>query len=278
VPTPTTAIKNQETPQPEVRMCNPRKVAIRTVERLSEAWTAELVGTATATADASAQARLTLPYGENLPSAFRAIFERRLASDPAWRYHEGVFRAELDHGHITYSPQTLELELFVELTEQVTAAGQATLQLSGEQRHTVDQEFVGEARTDSGARHLAERARDAALEGERDRLRHEARRARIRAGEDQANVTRAERMAQEDAARQLEIALGDRVSDLTAQARAELEIQRNEVLRLVNRVYAGALQEVMEAYARRQGAANIQSTERDGIIEISFELERAGSA
>jgi hypothetical protein len=257
-------------------MCNPRKVNIRTVVQLAEAWTAVLVGTAVVSTDTTAEATLTQPYGENLPPAFRVIFERRLGSDPAWSYREGVFRSELDSGYIAYDPQTGELEFSVCLTEQVSVEGRATVEVSGELRQTVDRDFEGTGRTDAEARTAADAASQDTVAQERTRLQAEARRARAQAGEDVANLSRAETLAREDAARRLEEALGSRAEELSEQARAELETRRNEYLRIVNRVYAGALQEVMEAFARRRGAFNIESSEQDGIIDISFELERAG--
>ena len=257
-------------------MCNPRRVKIHTVEQLAEAWTTVLVGAAVASGDATAEAFLTQPYGENLPPAFRVIFERRLASDPAWSYHEGVFRAEFDSGHITYDRETGELEFRVRLTERIEVGGEGRLEVRGKLESTLDEKFTGEGRNREIATEKARQASKTALDRERRRLRAEARAARRDAGEDAANVTRAERLAQEDAEQRLQEALGSRTEELSARAHAELEIRRNECLRLVNRVYAGALQEVMESFARQRGAFNFESSEHDGIIDISFELERAG--
>lgn len=254
-------------------MCNPRRVTIRTVEQLAEAWTAVLVAAAEATGEAAGEAVLTQPYGENLHPAFRAVFERRLGQHPAWSYRDGTYVAELEGGQIAYDTESGDLELLLRVTEQVTVRGRAEHQVSGTEVHVVDVAIEGVARTEEAARASSITQNRAVVNQEREQLRAQADRARVRATGTAEHVAVADALAQQDAQRRLEEQLSGTAEVLNDRARVLLEHRRDEYLRVVNQVYAATLQEVVVALAQRRGARNLASTEHDGVIDISFELE-----
>ena len=254
-------------------MCNPRRVTIRTVEQLAEAWTAVLVRVAEATGEAAGEATLSQPYGENLHPAFRTVFERRLGEDPAWRLRDGRYVTELEGGQIAYDPESGDLELSMRVTERITVEGRSEHQVSGVEVHRVDVSIERRARTTSDAREASIAAGQAVVAEERDRLRGQAQRAQARASTAAANVAMADALARQDAQRRLDGQLDDATAALNGRARRLLEERRDEYLQVVNRVYAATLQEVVVALARQRGARNLASTETDGVIDISFELE-----
>lgn len=253
-------------------MCNPRRITITTAQVLSQAWSRVFTGAFEGVGEAHGLATLTLPYGNGMPPALRALFAQRLGRDSGWRLRGGRYEADLADGTISYDPDTGELELTVRLSAEVAESVTGSFEVSGTVEGGVNRDFTGQARTDAAARVQAERAAASAVAAEQQRLDEAARRA-AEAVDEEVGARRAEAQARAQGRQRLEESIASRAAELDTEATALLEERRDMFLLLVNRVYAGAVQDALENFARRRGARNLQSSEDEGVIELSFEIE-----
>src|ERR1051326_4427295 len=113
-------------------MCNPRRVRVQAKRKITEAWRAEIEQAWTARGDVNSEARLTQLITDLLPEPARVAFEQAMRVAPDWAWDDGEYRRDVPGGHITYRPDTGELEITIKLSVAIEAVGSATLVASGE--------------------------------------------------------------------------------------------------------------------------------------------------
>lgn len=262
-------------------MCNPRRIKVKATRTLAEAWTAEINRAATARDTVTAEARLVQAIGDLLPPAAKTAFEAALRVDARWAQVDGEYRRAVPGGHITYRPETGELEIRIRLSTAVEEVATHTLIASGEITDEVTAEadsyfytdgFGGRTREVAfdEATQAAEAAADELAEKRAASLKQAAQDAAKHALSDRADE--AEELARLKAEEKLTLRVGEVRPDLDRKAEERLTAVRDEVLtgifELVARGYSAALQ----AYAAEHGE-NLSVTEEDGVIQIEFEVE-----
>lgn len=261
-------------------MCNPRRVRVEATKKIAEAWQAEITQAATARGDVNAEARLVQPISDLLPPPSRAAFEQAMAGSADWAEADGEYRRDVPGGYLAYRPATGELEIAIKLSEAIEAVGEATLVASGK----VVDEVVAEGEASwygnltgldkqAAERRAKEAAEQRAAELAADRaqvLKEQAAEAARHALSE--STGKAAEEAQRTADSRLALQAEQTQSMLDARAAAALETVHAETLKSVFQLVAAGYSGAIQAYAAEHGDA-LQVTERDGVIEIEFELE-----
>src|SRR5262245_49790456 len=140
-------------------MCNPRRVRVRVTEHVTEAWLAELTRTAQVRDRATAEARITQPFGSVLGEPARIAFERALGGDERWAWEDTGDRHSVDDGYVVYHRDTGELEMVAELSEvfeveeSVTRELRGTVQGAGSAEGTATYDtYIGQSEDDASRR------------------------------------------------------------------------------------------------------------------------------
>lgn len=257
-------------------MCNPRRIRVRATRELAEAWEQEVRRQVTRTGRAAGQAQVTESLADTVGGPTIAALANVLSRLDGWsEFPDGTFRHELDGGVISFDPSTLELAITATVAAEVSVTEVAAQSVEAQLSGGVEAEGEGVYYDDGWGGYTEETAqRDA-----EDNL--------TRAMED------AVRRRREQAAQQADAAAGDAV-ELEARARAdaafaaasaarEAELRRAASERLLavgaagralfNAALAEAYRDAILAYARSRRASNLHHIERDGVLDIEFELE-----
>lgn len=263
-------------------MCNPRRIKVRASRSLTEAWQAEITRTARLTETLSGEARIVEPLGARLPAPVRDRLIELLEADPMWRAVEDGYRYDVPGGHLTYYPDTGDLEVVANATAELTAEGIAARTRGGIAEGTAESEaevsfysdgYAGrnkaaaerEGETKAG-RHAEEEARkNLATQLEADRQAAEEALA--------AQATAVEQEALDDARRRIEEQRDTQQEELTAEAGRQVRRLQENYLRVINLPLTHAYRDVILERANQPDVRNLYHTEQDGIIEIQFEME-----
>jgi hypothetical protein len=257
-------------------MCNPRRIRVRATRELAEAWAQEVRRQATRTGSAAGEARVRESLADTVGGPTLTALTGVLGRLDGWtELDDGTFRHELDGGAIIFDPATRELEVTATVTAEVSVTEEASATVDAQVAETVEAEGVGVyyddgwgGRTEETAQRDAEANLTAAMEAALRRRREQATREADAAAGDAVQRAAAQRadaaFAAAAAAREDELrrAAAERLMTVGVQGRA-----------LFNAALADAYRDAILAYARSRRASNLHHSERDGVLDIEFELE-----
>jgi hypothetical protein len=257
-------------------MCNPRRIRVRATRELAEDWAQEVRRQVTRTGSAAGQARVRESLADTVGGPTLAALTDVLARQAGWtELPDGTFQHELDGGTISFDPATRELEITATVTAEVSVTGEASATVAARVSGTVEAEGEGVyyddgwgGRTEQTAQRDAERDLERSLAEVVQQRRDQARR--------EADATASDAVGREAAAR-AEAAFA------AVTAAREDELRRAAPHRLLavgaagrslfNAALAEAYRDAILAYARSRRASNLHHSERDGVLDIEFELE-----
>lgn len=262
-------------------MCNPRKIRVRASRRLAEAWQTEIARTAQVSETLTGEAHVVQPFGAALAAPVRDRFAELLAADPDWRETGDGFRHDLPNGYLLYRPETGELEITArvsgEITGQATAVRAATGVAEGEAEAEVEERYYGDGYRGNTRRKAEARGKQAAEHAAEERARQELAMSKAQSvAEAQRGLEEAGDEVEQEARDQAHRALLDRRDqrqrELDAEADRHAAERYDDYLRVVNQPLAHAYRDVLLERARRGDAQNLFYNERDGVIDIQFEI------
>lgn len=258
-------------------MCNPRRIRVQATRRIAEAWQAEIEQAATAHGDVTSEARLVQSIGDLLPPRARTAFEQAMRSAPDWEQADGEYRRTVPGGHISYRPETGELEIVIRLSVAIEEVATATLVESGEVTDEVTANASSVYYGNSNAKYARQRAQetaDAQVEEMAARrtaaLKHQAEEAARHALNERTGE--AAEQARRTAEERLTTRAEEMRPDLDQQAGDRLQAVREETLKGIFQLVAAGYSAALQAYAAENGE-NLQVSEEDGVISIQFEVE-----
>jgi len=257
-------------------MCNPRRVRVRATRELAEAWGQEVRRQATRAGHAVGEARVRESLADSVGGPTLAALTDVLERADGWvELPDGTFSYELEGGVLTFDPATRELEITARVSAEVSVTEQASATVDAHLSGTVEVAGEGVYYDDGWGGYTAQTA-------QRDAEQHAS-----------AAMDRALRQRREQASREADVAAGDSV-EREAAARAEAAFaaataRRGDELRraaadrltaigvqaraLFNAALAEAYRDAILAYARSRRASNLHHSEREGVLDIEFELE-----
>ena len=262
-------------------MCNPRRIRVQATRKIAEAWRAEIEQAATATDDVASEARLAQSITDLLPPQARQAFEQAMQVSADWEWVDGQYRRTVPGGHITYQPDSGELEIVIRLEVAIEAVGTATLIAQGEVTDEVEAEATSTYYTDGYAgrtKAFAARQAKEAADAKAEKLAEERREALKAQAEESARhelnqrTEEAAAEARRSAERQLTLQAAELRSDLDQRASQQLEAVQSETLKGIFQLVAAGYSSALQAYALENGD-NLQVSEEDGVIQIQFEVE-----
>ena len=262
-------------------MCNPRRIQVRASRRLAEAWRAEIARTAQVSETLTGEAHIVEPLGAGLAAPVRQRFEELLAEAPGWRLTDDGYRHQLPGGYMLYRPDTGELEIVARVTGEVTGEGTAMREATGVAEGAADAEVTETYYTDGWAgrtKKAAEARGQATAEQAAEQCARQELAARMaeslaeaeRSLEDMG--TEVEEEAREQARRSLAEQRAQRQEELADAARRRAEQIHGDYLRVINLPLTYAYRDVLLARAGQADAQNLYYEERDGVIDIQFEI------
>jgi hypothetical protein len=255
-------------------MCNPRRIRVSATRHLAEEWERQIERVVERSEEVLGEARV----GENLAATLGRptliALERVLDRSAGWRLHGDVYRFELDGGHVAYHLQTHELEIVAEVRDRIAATGRAATNVRG----TISADLAGTGEGvyyDDGWGNLtaddARREAQRNLEADLDRA-VEARRLQAYAAAEREHRDELDAQARREADTFLARERTVRSAELRRRA-AELITAVGAAGRATfHTALAEAYRDAILAYARVRGAANVVCTERDGVVDIQFEI------
>ncbi|GAA1392541.1 hypothetical protein GCM10009639_24350 [Kitasatospora putterlickiae] len=255
-------------------MCNPRRIRVRATRELALAWEEEVRRTVVRRGEVVGEARITESLRGTVGAPTLAALPRAFAGSPGWRETDEGYRHPVGGGYVLYRPDTAELEIVATASAVVESVGEASRAVSGEVRDTFEAQGEGVWYDDEPGLTQARARRQAQADAEL-RLRQAGER-RIREEVERAG----ERLAAE-----LDAAAGSAADAAYARATAEREarLRSDAATRLAavgvaarnlfHEVLAVAYRDALLAFARSRGAEGIRCSERDGVLEIEFELD-----
>jgi len=256
-------------------MCNPRRVRVQATRQLTQTWEQEVRRRVTATGMAVGEARTREPLGSNLGAPVIAALTAVLSRAAGWEWRDEAFRHSLAGGELSYHPDVRVLEIVAHATEQVSATGTATALARGEVDEAITAEGAGTyyddrwgGTTEQTARDDAQRAAEAALDAvARQRIEQE------RAAADRAEGADVERLAAGRARQEVAQLTQRRGAELRAAAAARLTQVGVQGRNIFHLALAEAYRDAILAYARSRQAQGLTMSERDGVLDIEFEME-----
>jgi hypothetical protein len=249
---------------------------VRATRELAEAWAQEVRRQATRAGRAVGEARVRESLADSVGGPTLAALTDVLARTSGWtELPDGTFARELAGGTLTFDPDTRELEITASVSAEVSVTEEAATTVDARVSETVEAEGEGiyyddgwGGRTERTAQREAERNASIAIEEALRRRREQAsREAEAAAGDavEREAAARAEAAFTAAAARredELRRMAADRLTAVGVEARA-----------LFNAALAEAYRDAILAYARSRRASNLHHSEREGVLDIEFELE-----
>ncbi|MGW4064342.1 hypothetical protein ACWEGE_39065 [Amycolatopsis sp. NPDC004747] len=263
-------------------MCNPRKVKVEATRKIAEAWQAEINRAATARGSVTSEARLTQSIADLLPPRARVAFEQAMRSSPDWEQAGDEYRMAVPGGVVVYRPDSGELEIAVQLSAAIEAAGTATLSVSGQVEDEISAEATVSYYDDGYAgrdKRTAQREAQLAADAELAKLAPKRLAALKREAEEAARHELDQRgdeamaEAKRSAEHQLTLRATELQNPLDLQAGQRLEEVQEETLKGIFQLVAAGYSAALQEYAAQHGE-NLQVSEEEGVIAIEFELER----
>jgi hypothetical protein len=262
-------------------MCNPRRIKIRASRRLAEAWRTEITRTALVSETVTGEAHIVEPLGTGLAAPVRERFEELLADTPGWRDTGEGYRYELPGGYLLYRPDSGELEIVANISDELTAEGTAARAATGVAEGTANAEVIESFYDDGYMGHTKKKAEErghAAAEQAADTRAREELAARMAKSlaEAEHSLEEAGTEVEEEARAQARLSLaeqrGQRQQELEEAARRRAAVFHGDYLRVVNLPLTYAYRDVLLARARQNDVQNLYYEEHDGVIDIQFEM------
>ncbi|MGK7877961.1 MAG: molecular chaperone DnaJ [Xenococcaceae cyanobacterium] len=256
-------------------MCNPRRIRVTATRQLDRAWQREVSRTVQLHEQVIGEARVRQPLDSTLGvPALRALESALAADESGWTEVEEGYRYEVEGGYVTYLIDDQVLEIVAVLEDEVHSSGKETRQLEGVVRTEISAEGEGKYYDDGWGgrtREVAEKEAQTAAQRELDEVAGSQIEQATREAEAQASeeIESAARAQAED---QLQQIAAERRAVLSEQARQHLDTVGLRCRQAFHRVLAQAYRDAILAYARRNGAENIQCSEEENIVEIEFSL------
>ncbi len=256
-------------------MCNPRRIRVTATRQLNQAWEREVSRTVELQQQVIGEARVRQPLDATLgPPALRALEFALAADDSGWRKVEEGYRYDVEGGYVIYLVDEQALEIVATLPDEVKFSAQARTRLEGTVNTEISAEGEGRYYDDGWGGRTKKVAEQKAQEAAQQKL-DEITRAQIERAENEAEAQAAmdiEAEARTQAQTQLQQRAAQRQEELSAQARQHLDTVGVRCRQAFHQVLARGYRDAILAYARRNGADNIQCNEDGNIMEIEFNL------
>ncbi|OUL34964.1 hypothetical protein BV372_12720 [Nostoc sp. T09] len=256
-------------------MCNPRRIRVTATRQLNEAWQREVSRTVELQEQVIGEARVRQPLDSTLGTpALRALESALAAEDSGWREVEAGYRYDVEGGYAIYLVEERALEIVATLEDQIQISAQETRQITGAINTELAAEGEGRYYDDGWGGWTEELAQQQAQTAAQQKLDQIAR-AEIEQAQNQAEATAAadiEAAARTQAQIQLQQLAAERQAALSSQARQHLDTIGLQCRQAFHRILARGYRDAILAYARRNGAENIQFSEDNNIIDIEFTL------
>jgi hypothetical protein len=256
-------------------MCNPRRVHVTASRQLVEAWEHEIRRVITRSGNVTGEARSREPLDASIGAPTLALLERVLEAAEGWERDGDAYTHELDGGYVTYHADTQELEIVARVTEEVTADGSSSATMRGDLDQQVEVNGVGVYYDDNWGGITEEDARAAAGRDAEQRL-DAARRdlmAAARTEVERAHGAAVEAAASAEAEAELARRSEARAEQLRVDAARRLTAVGIQGRNTFHQALANAYRDAILAYAQSRHAEGISCIERDGVMEIEFELQ-----
>ena len=254
-------------------MGNPRRIQVRALRELAEAWEQAIRRYVTSDGDAVAAVRILEPLKSSIGSPTLIALTAALSRAEGWEQDaDGVFRYELTGGYIAFDPASCELEIVAQLAADVQAEGEAGTTVSGPVEDDVEAEAVGRYYDDGwGGRTESTGRQDAATNADRELAQARAEwLARARAKEEAEAAGTAQARAEEAAQAALSDAMAARRAELERQAVHQLTAVGEQGRATFQQVVALAYRDAMLAYARSRHAQGVRVSDSGGVLDIEF--------
>ena len=256
-------------------MCNPRRIRVTATRQLNEAWEREVSRTVELQGQITGEARVRQPLDSTLGKpALRALESALATENSGWTEVEEGYRHDVEGGYVIYLVDEQALEIVATLSDDIQVSAQASRTLEGSVNTELSTEAEGRYYDDGwGGRtqEVAEKEAQTAAERELD----EIARSQIEQAANQSEAQAAadiEAAARNQAQIQLQQQATQRQADLSTQAREHLDTVGVRCRQAFHRILASAYRDAILAYARRNGADNIQCSKDGNIIDIEFNL------
>ncbi|AOY84458.2 hypothetical protein BJP36_01335 [Moorena producens JHB] len=258
-------------------MCNPRRIRVTATRQLNQAWQREVSRTIELREQVRGEARIRQALDSTLGKpALRALEAALAAPDSGWSEVEEGYRYDVEGGYVTYLIDQQALEIVAILEDEVQASGQGSRILEGLIHREISAEAEGKYYDDGwggNTKEVAQEQAKAAAEREIDQIaRSEIEQAGTQAEEHSAEEIEAEARTQAEG--RLQQLAANRQAVLSQQARQNLDTVGLRCRQAFHQVLATAYRDAILAYARRNGAENIQCSEEGNVVEIEFNLQR----
>ena len=256
-------------------MCNPRRIRVTATRQLNQAWEREVSRTVELNQQVIGEARVRQPLDATLGTpALRALESALAADDSGWREVEEGYRYDVEGGYVIYLLEERALEIVATLQDEVQTSAQATRRLEGIVDTEISAEGEGRYYDDGWGGRTKKLAEQKAQEAARQKLDNITRTQIEQAESEAENQASAdvEAEARTQAQEQLQQIAAQRQEDLSAQARQHLNTVGVRCRQAFHQALARGYRDAILAYARRNGADNIQCNEDGNIVEIEFNL------
>ncbi|AFZ01318.1 hypothetical protein [Calothrix sp. PCC 6303] len=256
-------------------MCNPRRIRVTATRQLNEAWQREVSRTVELQGQVTGEARVRQPLDSTLGVPALKALESALADENSgWTEVGEGYRYDVEGGYVLYLVDEQALEIVATLSDEIQVSAQAARTIEGSLNTAISTEAEGRYYDDGwGGRteEVAQREAQTAAQRELD----EIARSQIERMGNEAEAQAAsdiEAAARTQAELELQQQAAQRQAALSAQARQHLDTVGVRCRQAFNQVLARAYRDAILAYARRNGADNIQCSEDGNIIDIEFNL------
>ena len=257
-----------------VEMGNPRRIRVRGMRALTEAWEQEVRRLVALRDTVVADARIREPLDAMVGRPTLAALAQVLKRTKGWEEGaDGVFRYALAGGHIAFDPATTELEIVAWASEEVTAQGEAAVTMGTEGADVIEAEGAGvyyddgwSGKTEEDAQRAAEEAADRALSEAIERARQ-----RERQEADETGVEPASQEAERRAEASTAFAAAARRDELRRQAEDSLMAIGVEGRVVFQQALGEAYRDAILAYARARHADDIRVSVAGDVLRIQFQ-------
>jgi hypothetical protein len=256
-------------------MCNPRRVHVTASRQLVEAWEHEVRRVTTRSGDVTAEARTREALDASIGAPTLAMLERVLTEADGWRRDGDTYTHDLDGGFVTYHADIQELEIVALAAAVVDVEASASQVVRGDLDQTIEAAGTGtyyddnwRGITEDDARQAAARDAQNHLERQRQELIDQA-----RAAAERTHAAAVEAAAGAQAEEELTRRSAARAEHLRAEAARRLTAVGIQGRNVFHQALALAYRDAILAYARSRGAEGVICSERDGVVEIQFEMQ-----
>jgi hypothetical protein len=257
-------------------MCNPRRIRVRATREFAEAWEQEVLRQATRSGSVSGEARVRESFADSVGGPTLTALTMVLTEREGWdEFPDGTFRHQLDGGLITFDPATRELEIVASVTATLSVTEEASAVVTAEVSDTVEAQGEGVYYDDGWRGITAEDARRTAEE-KAERSIAQVLRQRLQRARRDADTAAGEQVGRAAAARAeaaFAAAATVRGTELRREATDRLRGVGTQGRALFHAALGEAYRDAILAYARSRRASNVRHSERNGVLDIEFELE-----